>query len=337
MFEREIYHLYQLYCEQRFRLGGYEAFTSQGSVYLIEPSTPDKKAVDWVNSVGHFLEKEGENVARLVPTATNRWDGNIEGNAILLYKLQSKRIKRKNRKNRPIGRRLARIHSKGYRFLQQYNSSMVIEPWNIRWEKRLDQLEQWYFEVIKKKKKDRFDEMFVRSFPYYLGLGENAIQYIVDAEIDTQENFFQNVSLTHNRFTNESWISFRDETFIVPSRLLVDHPMRDIAEWIRQETEMKQDSYSRVSSFISEYNERKRMTYNDWRLLFARLLFPINYIEAVEEYYSNPNIQVKNRMEARLEKLLRIEGERERFLAEFLPNLLGVDSQNLRSVDWLSL
>ena len=35
---------------------------------------------------------------------------------------------------------------------------------------------------------DEFQRMFIDSFPYYIGLTENAIQYLVDTEIDDEPN-----------------------------------------------------------------------------------------------------------------------------------------------------
>ena len=50
--------------------------------------------------------------------------------------------------------------------------------------KRLDQLEKFWQSQVMNHPTDVFDQLFIESFPYYLGVAENAIQYVVDTEMD---------------------------------------------------------------------------------------------------------------------------------------------------------
>ena len=50
--------------------------------------------------------------------------------------------------------------------------------------KRLDQLEKFWQSQVMNHPSDVFDQLFIESFPYYLGVAENAIQYVVDTEMD---------------------------------------------------------------------------------------------------------------------------------------------------------
>ncbi|MFP3339123.1 hypothetical protein R0J91_14180, partial [Micrococcus sp. SIMBA_131] len=86
--------------------------------------------------------------------------------------------------------------------LVAYNDLPEIQPWQMRWQFRMDQLESFREELKNQAQPHReFDKWFIETFPYYSGLAENAIQYIVDCGIDTGTNPFQVRTLAFNRYT----------------------------------------------------------------------------------------------------------------------------------------
>lgn len=74
-----------------------------------------------------------------------------------------------------------------------------------------------------------FDKLFIESFPYYLGLGENAIQYLADTELDDRPLPVDSGTICHQRFTRETW----ENAFSLPVDFVFDHGGRDIAECLR--------------------------------------------------------------------------------------------------------
>ena len=91
---------------------------------------------------------------------------------------------REEGKIRNLGRKLAKFHYRG-RFvnfpLKKVNR---IGQWKAFWEKRLEQMEKVWNEKLFHEPEHEFERMFLESFPYYMGLAENGIQYLTDTEID---------------------------------------------------------------------------------------------------------------------------------------------------------
>ena len=59
-----------------------------------------------------------------------------------------------------------------------------IGQWKNLWEKRIDQMEKVWKGMMQHEPVNEFDRMFFESFPYYMAIAENAIQYLVDTELD---------------------------------------------------------------------------------------------------------------------------------------------------------
>ena len=71
--------------------------------------------------------------------------------------------------------------------------------------KRLDQLEKFWQSQVMNHPTDVFDRLFIESFPYYLGVAENAIQYVVDTEMDDTPQLTDAATICQERFTPLLW------------------------------------------------------------------------------------------------------------------------------------
>ncbi|NGP46637.1 hypothetical protein G4V62_17420, partial [Bacillaceae bacterium SIJ1] len=67
--------------------------------------------------------------------------------------------------------------------------------------------------------------------------------------------------------------------FFLPVNWLFDHPVRDLAEHIRPWLSSKPEQ---ANQWLKEYLYNRPLSATGWRLLTARLLFPLQYIEAIE-------------------------------------------------------
>ena len=77
---------------------------------------------------------------------------------------------------------------------------------------------------------DVFDRLFIESFPYYLGVAENAIQYVVDTEMDDTPQLTDAATICQERFTPLLW--HQTKRLKLPFDWVYDRPSRDIAEWM---------------------------------------------------------------------------------------------------------
>ena len=138
--------------------------------------------------------------------------------------------------------------------------------WNYLWIKKVD-----YYEYQFKHISDIYP-LILESFNYYIGLAENAISYF-SYNIHSCESF--DLFLCHERISYCNYLN--------PLNITVDYYARDVAEYIK--FLFFSDNY-RDFSFVSLF-EALHFSYNDYILLFSRLLFPSYYFDVYDCIISN--------------------------------------------------
>lgn len=279
------------------------------------------------------MNQQGDiTVATFVPTVHGYYVSEIEENNYCLLK----GMRMLERHATSLGSDLSMFHKRGAFFPEEVEHLSRIGEWKMLWEKRLDQLERFWQSRIANHPGDRFDQLFIESFPYYLGIAENAIQYVVDTEIDDTPQLADAATICQERFTPLLWQ--QTNKLKIPTDWVYDHPSRDIAEWIRYVLQEKKEDWERtIFRFITDYEQNYPFSSFGWRLLFARLLFPLHYFETVEGYYLTGNEEQKSEYRDRLEAILHDVNHSERFMRHFYEFLrLPVEKLGIRKLDWLS-
>ena len=233
-------------------------------------------------------------------------------------------------RNKNTGRQLAKFHERGSRIDYTPNEMNQLGEWKNYWEKRLEQLERMWLNTIQKEAESDFERLFVESFPYYLGLAENSIQYIVDTELDVEMGRYDGGTICYQQFNEQVW----SEQYGMkhPFEWVYDHPSRDVAEWIRSHFWKNTRTYANeMKGFLDGYQSIRPLSLYSYRLIYARLLFPLYYFRAVENYFLSP--QQESFME--LYTYTRDTGEYERFLSEFY-QIVGISDSYLLVQEWLN-
>lgn len=116
----------------------------------------------------------------------------------------------------------------------------------------------------------RYEEIMT-SIIFAMGLAENAMQYLAELELDLG-NKINNLTLAHKRlYTLSSY------EFFSPLNLIVDNPMRDLAELYKSSV-LNNES---LLNTLNYYNPSKQ----DVSLLLARILFPTTFFDQLDDYY----------------------------------------------------
>lgn len=314
MFERNIYQVYGLFCEERFLLRDMEAFHANGEIYIFVPKD-DYPLQDRINLANVLKQNGEERVCELVLTVRNEQTAIIDGFEGALFVAP----KQKYNAYRSNGEQLATLHERGEMKSEVDMRSLrmnFFNRWDMIWARRLEQLENWYHRLLHQGAETEIDELFLMTFPYYLGLTETAIQYYLNSKRDHVLSKIENPTICHAHFTEKSWLVLPDRVsqVILPTDLLLDHSSRDIAEYIRYLILMKKASYDEVSEFITNYSYVKPISDYSWQLIYARLLFPIHYFTAVESYYKNQLIERHLPLAERFMETIYLEEENEQFL-----------------------
>ena len=152
--------------------------------------------------------------------------------------------------------------------------------WAELWSKKIDFFEYQIHELGKNKK------IILNSFSYYIGLAENAIEYVNNTTKKYQAIAAEKISLSHKRieFPNLS------KNFYNPLQFIFDLQVRDIAEYIKSAFFKNADeAWIEMKAFN---NSRKWNTY-EYQMFFARLVYPSYYFDIYELVMNNKEKEEK--------------------------------------------
>ncbi|PLR82851.1 spore coat protein YutH [Bacillus canaveralius] len=312
MLQRIIEQQYGISADEELQVGDYKAVKKNNELYFIVPSSLSQEELAELDQIARHLISAGDRyVSALVKTKTGQFVYESGGTAhCLLFYRQRETDRQIN-----IGRKLAKFHVRGRSLPFSVEKISRIGQWKQLWETRLEQMETVWNGKLIHQPDHEFDKLFLDSFPYYMGLTENAIQYLVDTEIDEQPTGADGGTVCHERFSETTW---RKPLIKNPLDWTFDHPSRDLAEWTRNHYFHHTQTYQPgLKQFLQNYQTISRLSPFAWRLLYARILFPLHYFDCVENYYTSSSEQQKHLLEDRFNKYLSQSGEYERFLGDF--------------------
>jgi len=155
-------------------------------------------------------------------------------------------------------------------YIQNNTLNMLVDKSIIRtnciklWEEKLDFYEKKSLELS-----ERYS-LIKRTIDYYIGLGENAIVYLINNNVRISK-----LVLSHRRLDNMN-DSF---DFYNPLNYIFDVKSRDIADYIKILFFYDQASEDLIISFFKYLN----FTREEYILLIARLLYPTYYFDLIDK------------------------------------------------------
>ncbi|WVE36621.1 spore coat protein YutH, partial [Priestia megaterium] len=158
---------------------------------------------------------------------------------------------------------------------------------------------------------------------------------LVDTEIDDLPRSVDAATICHHRFGQKTW--GEDHVYKLPADWVFDHPSRDIAEYIREQYLLTYAVDERhMHQFLSEYEKVNPLSSFSWRLLYARLLFPVHYFEVIEGYYSVQDEREKQKYYEKLEGVLAHSSHYEAFLKRFYQSVgISTSRYHIPELTWI--
>ncbi|MFT8323187.1 MAG: spore coat putative kinase YutH [Bacillus sp. (in: firmicutes)] len=334
MIRHILFSKYGIDIKEETRIGNYEACLDKGKLYTLIPiaNKGEDELAELEQLTEHLVHNGDHQIAVFLPSKEG--DTRIEVEEQAFCVLVNDNISSFSSKQ--LGRKLGKFHYRGRTVPFNVEKISRIGQWKGLWEKRVDQIEGFWNSMLYKQPESEFDRMFLESFPYYLGLAENAIQYLVDTELDDEPDSVDSGTICHNRFRKETWMG--DYYIKNPFDWVFDHCGRDLAEWSRERYFQNIKTYHRdMKKFFADYQSVMPLSSFAWRLVYSRLMFPIHYVECIENYYSSSHEADRLFLEDRMKKYLNQSKESEQFLHHFFENVeVPVKKMNIPSIDWLS-
>ncbi|PAE97596.1 spore coat putative kinase YutH [Shouchella clausii] len=341
MLERNLYDQYKLYCDERFTVGPYEGFRANNQAYIILPK--DECMAEEVEMMAFcdFMRQAGdESVLELVPSRVNQSSALIDGVESYVFKVPAFNEFRGVRiqSDWDLGEQLYTWHKRGQQGRQHWKKASFI-PWQELWATRLEQLEDWYQVIVNQGPQTTTDEAFLCTYPYFMGMTENAIQFAVDTQLDVKKELHDEPTICHRRFGETSWLYMSERGHIVkpPTAFLYDHPARDLAEWVRENRPLEEprQNWERIASFCGGYEEWQVLTPYTWQMMYARLIFPLHYFEVIENYYQAQLPHEQREYGKQFQQLLDRETSNADFLGELADEAKLSRYPQMPLLDWL--
>lgn len=330
-----IQEMYGITPDSYFSFSGYRAFSHNHRIHIIIPvnEAQSEEIIERFQMANLLRSAKEKYVPLFLPAKNGQYIVQHKNEFFLILKLSTWR----NREYQTLGKKLAVFHLRG-RGSNLTNISKLNRYglWQGLWEKRLQQLENVWKHVVLNRPENEFESIFIEVFPYFSGLCENAIQYLADTLIDEVLQYNDQATICHHRFTRSTWSG--PHLWKNPFDWVVDHPVRDLAEWSRDIFFQFPESYwGQIRTTIQEYDTVAPLSSFSIRLYYSRLVFPVHFFECIEEYYTTYTPSVKKKCEKELVHIVKRSDDYEQFIKSIFDYIeFPLRKNQLPRLDWLT-
>jgi spore coat protein YutH len=225
------------------------------------------------------------------------------------------------------GGMLARFH----RLTSGIDRAIYSEPLRDRtvpdWIREVSVLETGYRELIEKKERTAFEQIFFQTFPYFSGCAENAIQLVADAAIDFPVR--DAPVLIHRCFSG-----FGSAHLENPACWMVGDRTRDLAAWLRRLIwrETGDASTRAAARFLDDYERVFPLSSRSIAELFGQLLYPSSFVSCVLSSFSE---ETQAGMRS-LERIMQLNEAKITDQERFISTLIRKAAGRFNGPEWLS-
>lgn len=185
--------------------------------------------------------------------------------------------------------------------------------WSLLWSKKNDYIEAQISEISK-----RFEKLS-NYINYYIGLCENAILYVKQAEKLSDEAL---MSVCHKRACCHD--TFYD--LYNPLNYIFDYRVRDACEYIKTEFFKGNNAYN----LVIEYFNNNYLNYKEALLFYSRLLYPSYFFDLYDDII-NANLN-----ETLVDNIITKSEEFEKFLFNVYLFLNKLYSKYFPEINWIT-
>lgn len=204
-----------------------------------------------------------------------------------------------------------------------YSGAIGIDrtDWGNLWSKKIDYLEYEISQLGQKHPEIR------DTFSYFVGLGETSIQLVnlVNSNLNGGSNSRASKGIMAIKSISHDRIKSDDTLFELynPLNLVVDYRVRDAAEYFKHR---HFDNYN-IDNEINNFLIYTQLTYDEYLLFFARMLYPTYYFDLYEDIISG------GKSEQELKKIINRVNDYQRLLQGIY--MFYKKNLNIVPIEWL--
>lgn len=312
---------YGIHPQDRVSIAGRDGLLADSSIYFnMESSNLETIQLEQAVLSYYLFENGYQHIALPIKNRREEWFTDYHNRKFLVYQVRERNITRES-----LGSNLAQFHQIGSTYNFEPQSVSSYGAWKQLWIEKLNGIE----ERVQQLTEQQNSKYLLDLLPYIIGMSENAIQYL--RETEEMESRFSEVdqgTITFLRFREQ----FHEEV-IWPDQLGYDHPARDLAEHIRF-LFLAGYRNERLQEFLRDYQLTRPLSFFSLRLIYARLLFPIQLFDFIEPLVYSGDLSKLD--SGAFEQLIRQQAEYEERLKDFYEKIgINKDEVQLFEVDWL--
>ncbi|WP_249871350.1 hypothetical protein [Oceanobacillus saliphilus] len=301
---------YHIQVEDKLFLGNKEGYRHGDTIYFTISGTNRETILMEQAALSYYLnENIPESLALPIKNVDGEWYTTYADDFWMVLKLPT--LTRNHEDS--TGIRLAKIHQIGAQFRYEPKTISSYGKWKELWIEKITTFENAIEKQAYETPSDYYRTL-MDFLPYLIGVSENAIQYLQESEREKRILATDQGTTTFIRFE-----AFSEQSIIWTDQLIYDHPSRDIAEYIRHSF-LKNDSSKKMIRFLNDYQKLCPLSIFGWRLVYARLLFPIHVYDLIEHGFTHPDV-------AKLKRMITLQADYEKQLGSFYKTV-GVDSES---------
>ena len=250
--ENAIKYYYGLNISSFNKLDNGYLFNSNNDVYYLERSYYSDKRIKEVFELNRRMVKYNVLVHEIILNNFNQIVTLLDNKPYILMRISVNLNKKIN---------LSDIAYFSYLTYNLIDNKKVVS-WGEKWQKKIDYYEQQAFEIGKKY------ILAMEYFNYYVGMSENAIEYVnsIDYKIPS-------ISFCHIRS------SLNPLEFYNPFNFIIDLKVRDLSEYVKYKFFYDNISIKEIDSYI----KNERLNNIDLNYFYSRMLFPTYYFDLFEQ------------------------------------------------------
>ncbi|WP_404453874.1 hypothetical protein LG329_04450 [Virgibacillus necropolis] len=306
-------------------LDGVEGYIGNEYIYFIIPAGNKEVIHTEQIALSYYLFENGINRnAAPIQNVNQEWTTLFMGEEYIVVKMH------------PLDRELNLSHGQALANFHRVGSSYPYEPQDFSSYGQWKQL--WINKLTAFEQKVEQDDALYQSpyhrklsdlFPYIIGISENAIQYLQETEYDNRFHDSDQGTITYKRYTNQC-----NRDIIWHGGFMFDHPVRDLAEHIRYCILYQSDhGKENAVKFLQDYQRERSLSIFSWRLLYARLLYPVHFFDLMEKGFASTSY---DSMLTSLHDLQQKQVRYEKFIGEFFQTVeVDHDEWKIPVIEWL--
>ena len=258
--KNEIAYFYHLYPEQIKKKGNTYIFSYQSKKYTFTPYTRSLEEIEDLFLLNRSLVSQNIFFPKILQNIMNQALTFLNGKYYIMKeeilpeeKLQFTEV----------------AYQMNYHFPFDKLKNIRRNNWPALWENKID-----YFEYQREHIYQKFPKLS-EGLDYFIGLTENAIAYIRMIESNFLKTTKDSLTFTRRRVRVSDTLS----DFYNPTSLVIDHKVRDIAEFLKScffETDLSE-------SEMEKYIKQLDLSDYGWGLFFGRMLFPSYFFDVYEK------------------------------------------------------